>query len=110
MHHYYYILFCTPIDCSLTITFNHFSSCWPGLDRSLDVMSTRVSVALFYTMTKHSLMGSARGCPGSTCISPVWLDRCKLSLSLARLAGTDVILSYSIQCFIPGPYLISTRC
>ena len=27
-------------------------------------------------------MVSARGCPGSTCISPVWLERCKLSLSL----------------------------
>ena len=26
-------------------------------------------------------MVSARGCPGSTCISPVWLERCKLSLS-----------------------------
>ena len=21
-------------------------------------------------------LGSARGCPGSTCISPVWLERC----------------------------------
>ena len=34
--------------------------------------------------------------PGSTCISPVWLERCKLSLSLyirgLRL-GTDVILT-----------------
>ena len=28
----------------------------------------------------NSLMGSARGCPGSTCISLVWLERCKLSL------------------------------
>ena len=37
----------------------------------LDVISVLVSVALIYTMTKHSLMGSARGCPGSTCISPV---------------------------------------
>ena len=28
-------------------------------------------------------MVSARGCPGSTCISPVWLERCKLSLYLS---------------------------
>ena len=25
------------------------------------------------------------GCPGSTCISPMWLERCKLSLSLSDL-------------------------
>ena len=31
----------------------------------------------------HSLPGCAKGCPGSTCIRPVWLDRCyPLSLSL----------------------------
>ena len=60
-----------------------FSSCWPGLDRSLDVMSILVSVALFYTMSKHSILGSARGCPGSTCTSPVGLGRCKVSVSLS---------------------------
>ena len=36
-------------------------------------------------------LGSARGCPGSTCISLVWLDRCNtslfLSLSLTLLRG-----------------------
>ena len=26
-------------------------------------------------------LGSAEACPGSTCISPVWLERCNLSLS-----------------------------
>ena len=40
-----------------------------------------------YTVTQHSVMVSARGCPGSTCISPVWLDRCKLSLSLSLLSS-----------------------
>ena len=39
-------------------------------------------------------MGSARGCPGSTCISPVWLDRCNslslsLSLSLSTVHGAS---------------------
>ena len=33
-------------------------------------------------MRLNLLLGSARGCLGSTCISPVWLERCKLSLSL----------------------------
>ena len=42
-----------------------------------------VSILLFYTVTEHSVMASARGCPGSTCISPVWQERCKLSLSLS---------------------------
>ena len=51
------------------------------LARSLDVMSILVSILLFYTVVDHSVMVSARGCPGSTCISPVWLERCKLSLS-----------------------------
>ena len=33
---------------------------------------------------QHSTMGSARGCPGSTCIRPVRLDRCStLSFSLS---------------------------
>ena len=88
--HHYCILFGIPIDCSPTLTFTHFSSCWPGSDRSLDVMSILVSVVLFYTMTNNYLMGSARGCPGSTCNSPVWLERCKLSLSHSqpRVAGT----------------------
>ena len=31
--------------------------------------------------------GSARGCPGSTCISLVWLDRCHTSLSLSLLCA-----------------------
>ena len=48
-----------------------------------DVMSILVSTLLFYTVVEHSVMVSARGCPGSTCISPVWLERCKLSLSLS---------------------------
>ena len=34
-------------------------------------------------------LGSARGCPGSTCISPVWLERCNTlsPLSQARAAA-----------------------
>ena len=46
-------------------------------------MSILVSILLFYTVIEHSVMVSARGCPGSTCISPVWLERCNLSLSLS---------------------------
>ena len=41
-------------------------------------MSILVLILLFYTVIEHSIMVSARGCPGSTCISPVWLERCKL--------------------------------
>ena len=36
-----------------------------------------VSLLLFHTAIGHSVMGSA----SSTCISPVWLERCNLSLS-----------------------------
>ena len=46
-------------------------------------MSIFVTILLFYTVTEHSGMVSARGCLGSICISPVWLERCKLSLSLS---------------------------
>ena len=63
---YYCILSCIPIDCSLTLTFTIFSRCWPGLDRSLDVMSILVSVALFYTMTNTlswDLPGDALAAP-----------------------------------------------
>ena len=44
------------------------------------------NLPVFYTMTLHSHLGCARGCPGSTCISPVCprLDRRRaLSLSLS---------------------------
>ena len=52
-------------------------------------MSFLVSILLFCTVIEHSVMGSARGCPGSTCISPVWLERCKPSLSLLSLSGGE---------------------
>ena len=55
-----------------------FQQCW-----DVHVASILVSILLFYTIIEHSVMVSARGCPGSTCISPVWLERCKLSLSLS---------------------------
>ena len=79
------------------------------LSTSLDVMSILVSILLFYTVIEHCVMVSARGCPGSTCISPVWLERCKLSLSLSTLH------SLSSQTYMSGSYpLISqagwTRC
>ena len=54
-------------------------------------MSILVSILLFYTVIEHSVMVSARGCPGSTCISPVWLDRCKLSLSLSLSTHTGLM-------------------
>ena len=53
--------------------------------------------SFFYTAINTLFWGSARGCPGSTCISPVWLDRCHTLFR--RLAGTDVTLIYlSIHC------------
>ena len=54
-------------------------------------MSILISLLLFYTVIEHSVMVSARGCPGSTCISPLWLDRCKLSLSLSLDVPGDVL-------------------
>ena len=33
-----------------------------------------------YLVFLHSIMGAARGCPGSTCISPVWLERSNISI------------------------------
>ena len=56
-------------------------------------MSILVSILLFYTVIEHSVMVSARGCPGSTCISPVWLERCKQYLSLSL----SVLLTQAIQ-------------
>ena len=46
-------------------------------------MSVLVSSALFYTMTDTLSWDVPGGCPGSTCISPVWLER-SLSLSLSQ--------------------------
>ena len=55
----------TPIDCSLTLTSTNFSGCWPGLGSVLrrDVCPCLCCVVLHND--QHSLLGSARGCPGS---------------------------------------------
>ena len=45
-------------------------------------------------------MGCARGCPGSTCITPVWLERCKLSLSPLSSLNTLSLSVYFIS--LPG--------
>ena len=51
-----------------------------------------VRILLFYTVIEHSVMVPARGCPGSTCISPVWLDRCNThSLSLSLPYGLAIV-------------------
>ena len=97
--HYYSILSCIPIDCSLT----NISSCWPGLGSLLrrNVNPCLKIVVLHSDWTL--VMVSARGCPASTCISPVWLERCKISLS--SLAGIDVIY-LSIYLFVTLSLLI----
>ena len=51
-----------------------------------------VSVILLWCMRLNVLPGSARGCPGSTCISPVWLGRC-CSLSLSHSLCTAICFS-----------------
>ena len=50
------------------------------------------SVLFCSVYVTYMSLGSARGCPGSTCISPVWLDRCtthslsfSFSLSLSHM-------------------------
>ena len=86
MHHTRYcILSCIPIDGSLSLTFTNYSSCWPGLARSLDVMSIPVSVALFYTMTNTLLWDL----PGAVLAAPAsalrgWQGAKTLSHSLTR--------------------------
>ena len=50
-----------------------------------------ISLSL-YTVIEHSVMVAARGCPSSTCISPVWLERGKLSLPLSQADGSGVLL------------------
>ena len=69
------------------------------------MVSILVSILFFYTVTEHSVMVCARECPGSTCISPVWLERCKLSLSLSLSlkvvdcrADRNIIIELHEQC------------
>ena len=45
-----------------------------------------LSLSLSLPLTA-ALLGYARGCPGSTCISLVWLGRCHTSLSLSLSPG-----------------------
>ena len=45
-------------------------------------------------------LGSARGCPGSTCISPVWLERCNI-LS-PRMQGVMLALLSLVPASLPG--------
>ena len=48
-------------------------------------------------------LGSARRCPGSTCISPVWLDRCNfLSFSLSQVASVVFLeLCLTLAAVVP---------
>ena len=65
---YYCIQSCIPIDCSLTLTFTNFSSCWPGLGSVLRLMSILLSVVLFYTLTDTllwDLPGNVLAAPAS---------------------------------------------
>ena len=64
----------------------------------LSVMPILVSILLFYTVIEHSVMVSARGCPDSTCISPVWLGRCNLSLSLPLITSASVAQWGCLAC------------
>ena len=68
-------------------------------------MSVLISVAVFYTVIQHSLSLSARGCSGSTCISPVWLERCKLSLSLLQIFQPSWLMR-GYRHGIAGPQLL----
>ena len=72
-------------------------------------MSILGSILLFYTVAQ-SVVVSARGCPGSTCISPVWLERCKPSLSLSptlmplEIASISSLDSFTGACsWFPCP-------
>ena len=59
--------------------------CWPGLDRSLDVMSILVFVALFYTMTDTlfwDLPGHVLAAPASALCGWKGVNSLSLSLSL----------------------------
>ena len=70
-------------------------------------MSILVTIFLFYTMTEHSVMVSARGCPGSTCISPVWLDRFNLSLSLSlSLFSASAPVSVAVFLTVHGAKIV----
>ena len=110
------------ISLSLSYLVGFFGTCMrldllgPGLDRSFDVVSVLVSVALFYIMTNTLLwdlpgdvlaapasalwldrcnpllLESARGCPGSPCIGLVWLDRCNTHSHFSLEAGFVVLL------------------
>ena len=60
-------------------------------------MSILVSILLFYTVTEHSVMVSARGCPGSTCITPVWLERCKLIAPQCSLVCNNTCMHAAVS-------------
>ena len=47
--------------------------------------------------------GCATGCPGSTCISSVWLERCKLSLSFSLFMQASPTQGLSGWFFALGP-------
>ena len=56
------------------------TSVWRGVCKGPLLRGMHVShfILLLYTVIEPSVMVSARGYPGSTCISPVWwLERCK---------------------------------
>ena len=64
------------IDCYLTLAVTMIVSCWPGLGSVLRLDVCPCLFCVVFHSDGHSLLGSARECPGSTCISPVWLEKC----------------------------------
>ena len=72
-------------------------SCWPGLGSVL-----RVNVCPCLNTVSDNLLESARGCPGSTCISPVWLGRCN-TLSLPMQYFIAIKSKPSLNVYVEPP-------
>ena len=78
-------------------------------------MSVLVSFAGSYTVTDALVLGSARGCPGSTCISHVWLEMCNTEICLEAPidisetpAGDLLLLLPSFFLHPPPPSALSS--
>ena len=90
---------------------------WTGIalvcaDVSVAVLLTTpflVSVIFWGYMRLNLLLGSARGCPGNTWMTPVWLDRCNPSPFLSFYVSLAIWVDLQLNN-VQHPSLYWCRC
>ena len=79
------------LACSLTLPFTHCSSCWPGFDRSLDVMSIYLICPSLHVLALNACsFWQPHNPPASEVVKCRALSGCCVATSLVACPGTSL--------------------